>query len=311
VAVKFRDYYETLGLTRQATEDQIRAAYRNLARKHHPDVTPGNKDAEEKFKEINEAYSVLSDPQKRKQYDQLGQNWKAGSDFQAPPNWGRDVRVEFGDIGADGGFSDFFESLFGAARQGGGRRQAGFGSHGRDLEAQISISLEEAHRGTTRTIALRGPDGKQKQIRVNIPAGVSDGEVILMRGEGAAAPGSQAGDLFVSIRIKPHPLFKVLDDGNVEVTLPMAPWEAALGARVRTPTLDGPVDLSVPANTQAGRRLRLRGQGLQRQGGGRGDQFARIQIVNPPSLSAAERELFEKLAAESRFDPRHVMAGNK
>jgi curved DNA-binding protein len=310
--VKFRDYYETLGLSRGATDEQIRSAYRNLARKHHPDVNPGRKDAEEKFKEINEAYSVLSDPKKRKQYDQLGQNWKAGADFKPPPEWGRDVRVEFGDFGGEGAFSDFFESLFGAARRGGGQRQAGFASRGRDFEAQIVIPLEEAHRGAVRTIALRSPDGTQKSIRVNIPAGVSDGEVLFLRNEGAPGAGDiPPGDLFVSIRIEPHPLFNVLNDGNVEATLPVAPWEAALGARVRAPTLDGPVDLSVPPNTQAGQRLRLRGQGMSRQGGARGDQYVRIQIVNPPSLSPAERELFQKLAAESRFDPRQLMAGKK
>lgn len=315
MAVKFRDYYETLGLSRGATDEQIRGAYRKLARKHHPDVNPGNKDAEEKFKEINEAYSVLSDPQKRKQYDELGQNWKAGADFKPPPDWRRDVRIDFGDLGDLGGsagFSDFFESMFGAARRGAGRRGAGFATRGRDLEAQIRIPLEEAHRGTTRTIALRGPDGKQKSIRVNIPAGVSDGELIYFPNEGeAGAGGASSGDLFVTVRLEPHPLFKVLDDGNVETDLPVSPWEAALGARVRVPTLDGPVELSVPPNTQTGQRLRLRGQGMSRKDRGRGDQYVRIQIVNPPSLSPTERDLFQKLASESRFDPRQLMAGKK
>jgi len=315
MAVKFRDYYETLGLSRGATDEQIRGAYRKLARKHHPDVNPGNKDAEEKFKEINEAYSVLSDPQKRKQYDELGQNWKAGADFKPPPDWRRDVRIDFGDLddlGGSAGFSDFFESMFGAARRGAGRRGAGFATRGRDLEAQIRIPLEEAHRGTTRTIALRGPDGKQKSIRVNIPAGVSDGELIYLPNEGeAGAGGASSGDLFVTVRLEPHPLFKVLDDGNVETDLPVSPWEAALGARVRVPTLDGPVELSVPPNTQTGQRLRLRGQGMSRKDRGRGDQYVRIQIVNPPSLSPTERDLFQKLASESRFDPRQLMAGKK
>ena len=315
MAVKFRDYYETLGLSRGATDEQIRGAYRKLARKHHPDVNPGNKDAEETFKEINEAYSVLSDPQKRKQYDDLGQNWKAGADFKPPPDWRRDVRIDFGDLddlGGSAGFSDFFESMFGAARRGAGRRGAGFATRGRDLEAQIRIPLEEAHRGTTRTIALRGPDGKQKSIRVNIPAGVSDGELIYLPNEGeAGAGGASSGDLFVTVRLEPHPLFKVLDDGNVETDLPVSPWEAALGARVRVPTLDGPVELSVPPNTQTGQRLRLRGQGMSRKDRGRGDQYVRIQIVNPPSLSPTERDLFQKLASESRFDPRQLMAGKK
>jgi curved DNA-binding protein len=312
MAVTFRDYYETLGLSRQATDEQIRNAYRKLARKHHPDVNPGNKEAEEKFKEINEAYSVLSDPQKRKQYDELGQNWKAGADFKPPPDWGRDVRVEFGDRGGFGDFSEFFESVFGGARRGAGTRGAGFPTRGRDLEAQLRIPLEEAYRGTTRTVTLRGPDGKQKSIRVNIPAGVSDGELIHIPNEGAAGSrGAPPGDLFVSVRLEPHPLFKVLDDGNLEMNLPVAPWEAALGARVRVPTLDGPVELTIPPNTQNGQRLRLRGQGMARRGGGRGDLYTRIQIVNPQSLSPTERELFQRLASESRFDPRQFLAGKK
>jgi curved DNA-binding protein len=313
MAVKFRDYYETLGLSRQATDEQIRNAYRKLARKYHPDVNPGNKDAEEKFKEINEAYSVLSDPQKRKQYDELGQNWKAGADFRPPPDWGRNVRVEFGDVGGGfGDFSDFFESVFGGAGRRAGMREAGFATRGRDMEAQLRIPVEEADRGTTRTITLRGPDGKQKSIRVNIPAGISDGELIQIPNEGAAgAGGAPPGDLFVTVRLEPHPLFKVIDDGNLGMNLPVAPWEAALGARVRVPALDGPVDLTIPPNTQNRQRLRLRGQGMARRGGGRGDLYVRIEIMNPPSLSAKERELFESLASESRFDPRQFLAGKK
>src|SRR6185369_11375642 len=183
MSVKYRDYYETLGLARNATDEQIRTSYRKLARKHHPDVNPGNKEAEERFKEINEAYTVLSDPQKRKQYDQFG---------QAPPETGRDVHVEFGD------FSDFFESMFGGARRG-----AGHATRGRDMEAQIRIPLEEAHRGTTRTIALRGPGGNQKSIRVNVPAGISDGELLRIPNEGApGASGAPSGDLFVTVRIE-------------------------------------------------------------------------------------------------------------
>jgi len=311
VAVKFRDYYETLGLSREATDEQIRAAYRKLARKHHPDVNPGNKDAEEKFKEINEAYSVLSDPQKRKQYDELGPNWKAGADFKPPPGWRRDVQVDFRDLGRFANFSDFFENMFGGARPGTSTKGAGFATRGRDLEAQIRIPLEEAHRGTTRTIALRGPDGKQKSIRIEIPAGVSDGELIHIPNEGEpGARGAPSGDLFVTVRLEPHPVFKVLDDGNVEMDLPVSPWEAALGARVRLPTLDSPVELTVPPSTQTGQRLRLRGQGMSRRGG-RGDQYVRIRIVNPPSLSPTERELFQRLASESRFDARQFMAGKR
>src|SRR5262245_11555150 len=178
MAVKFRDYYETLGLSRQVTDEQIRNAYRKLARKYHPDVNPGNKDAEEKFKEINEAYSVLSDPQKRKQYDELGQNWKAGADFRPPPDWGRNVRVEFGDVGGGfGDFSDFFESLFGGAGRGAGTRGARFATRGRDLEAQLRIPLEEAHRGTTRKITLRRHDGWKQLVFCTITSGVMTGRL--------------------------------------------------------------------------------------------------------------------------------------
>ena len=314
MAVKFKDYYETLGLSRGATDDEIRTAYRKLARKHHPDVNPGNKAAEETFKEVNEAYSVLSDPQKRKQYDALGPDWKAGAEFRPPPQGSRDVQVDFGDLGGIGGFSDFFESMFGGTRRGGGfgREKGGFASRGRDYEAEIRIPLEEAHRGATRTISVRAPDGNQRSIQVNIPAGVTDGDTLRIANEGGAgAGGGPSGDLFVNVRVDPHPTFRVVDGSNIQVELPVAPWEAALGARVRTPTLDGPVDLTIPPGTQGGQRLRLRGQGMSRRGGGRGDQYVRLQIVNPPSLSSPERELYQKLAAESRFDPRQLLAGKK
>jgi curved DNA-binding protein len=309
MAVKFKDYYETLGVSRGASDDEIRNAYRKLARKHHPDVNPGDKGAEERFKEINEAYSVLSDPQKRKQYDALGQNWKEGAEFRPPPDW-ENIRVDFGDIEGLGGFSDFFESVFG--RSHGRRAGPGFTRRGTDVESEIGVTLEEAHRGTTRTLSLRTPDGKQKSIRVNIPAGVSNGQLIRVANEGEpGAAGGPAGDLFLSVRIEPHPIFKILDNGNLEMDLPVAPWEAALGATVRMPTIEGPVELTVPPETQTGRRLRLRGQGLNRRSGARGDQYVRIQIVNPPSLSPKERDLYRNLASESRFDARQLLAGKK
>ncbi|HYR44523.1 MAG TPA: J domain-containing protein [Terriglobia bacterium] len=309
MAVKFRDYYETLGVSRGASDDEIRAAYRKLARKHHPDVNPGNKAAEEKFKEINEAYSALSDPEKRKRYDSLGQNWKEGAEFRTPPGW-EGARGGFKDVEGFGDFSEFFENIFG----GRGGRGAGrnFTRRGNDVEAEIGITLEEAHRGTTRKISLRTVDGKQKVISVSIPAGVSDGQLIRVANEGEpGAGGGPPGDLFLTVRIEPHPPFKILDGADLEIDLPVAPWEAALGATVRTPTIDGPVELKIPPNTQSGRRLRLRGQGLNRRSGGRGDQYVRIEIVNPPSLSEKERELFQRLASESKFDPRQLLAGRR
>ena len=307
MAVKFRDYYETLGVSRGASDDEIRAAYRKLARKHHPDVNPGNKAAEETFKEINEAYSVLSDPDKRKRYDSLGQNWKQGADFKPPPGW-ESTRFDFGDAedaARFGDFSEFFGNIFGGHR---GRAGPDFTRRGSDVEAAIRIALEEAHRGTTRTISLRTAAGKEKSLRVNIPVGVSEGQLIRVANEGEPGTlGGPSGDLFLTVRIEPHPLFKILDDANLELDLPVAPWEAALGATVRAPTVEGPVELKIPPNTQSHRRMRLRGQGLNRRSGGRGDQYVRIEIVNPPSPSPQERELFQRLASESKFDPRQLL----
>jgi len=339
MAVKFQDYYEVLGVPRTATADDIKKAYRKLARKYHPDVNPGDQSAEEKFKQVGEAYEVLSDPEKRKRYDQLGENWKGGADFTPPPGW-EGGRVEFGDFsdlfGAErstGGFSDFFETLFGSRR--GRRSGAGFAMRGQDVESAIELSLEEAHHGTTRTITLQttavcptcngsgvrenqpcatcrgaGVVTRPKTLDVTIPAGVRHGSVMRLAGQGEAGTGNApAGDLLLHVQLRPHPLFHVLEEGDVEIELPVAPWEAALGAKVRIPTIEGSVDMMVPAGTQGGQRLRLRGQGVQRRGSGRGDQYVRLKLVNPPSLTASERALFEQLAAASHFNPRELMKG--
>ena len=339
MAVQFRDYYDVLGVAKMATEDEIKRAYRKLARKYHPDVNPGDKSAEEKFKEINEAYEVLSDADKRKKYDTLGPNWKAGQDFRPPPNW-EGANVEFGDFGdlfgsgqGASGFSDFFESLFGGRR--GPRRGAGFAMRGQDVEAEIPLTLEEAHRGVKRTITLQVTetcpdckgsglkDGKTcptcrgagairrpKSLEVTIPQGVRDGSVIRLPGQGEpGSSGAPAGDLFLRVRLQPHRLFNTIGENDVQIELPVAPWEAALGAKIPVPTLDGPVEMKIPAGAQGGQRLRLRGQGLNRRGGGRGDEYVKIRIVNPPKLAPKEKELFEKLAAESRFDARELMPG--
>jgi curved DNA-binding protein len=341
MAVKFKDYYEVLGVPRTATEDDIRKEYRKLARKHHPDVNPGDKSAEERFKEINEAYEVLSDAEKRKRYDQLGANWKAGADF-TPPGGGNgrvDFSGGFGDIfggnGGASGFSDFFESMFGRGRS--TRGGAGFRTSGQDIEAEIPLTLEEAHRGGTRSISLEvtepcpechgtgRKDGKvcptchgagvisrPKSFDVTIPPGVRDGSVIRLAGQGEpSANGASPGDLYLHVRIKPHRLFEVVGDLDVQIELPVAPWEAALGAKVTVPTLDGSVEMTIPPGTQGGARLRLRHQGLNKRGGGRGDEYVKIRIVIPPRLTAKEKELFEKLAAESRFNPRELMAGGR
>ncbi len=311
MAVKFKDYYEVLGTSKTATEDDIRKAYRTLARKLHPDVNPGDKAAEEKFKEINEAYEVLSDPEKRKRYDQLGPNWKAGSDFTPPPGYER-AYTDFGGFGdgfgagrGSSGFSDFFESLFG--RQGGARAGAGFQMRGGDVDAEITLTLEEAHRGVTRRLTLQG-NGHQKSLDVNIPAGVREGSVIRLAGQGeAGGNNAPAGDLFLHVRIAPHRLFDIVGEGDIELELPVAPWEAALGATITVPALEGDLQMKIPSATQGGKRLRLRGQGLNRRGGGRGDEYVKLKIVIPPHLNAKEKELFEKLRDESSFDARRLM----
>jgi DnaJ-class molecular chaperone len=342
MAVQFRDYYDVLGTPKTATEDEIRKAYRTLARKYHPDVNPGDKSAEEKFKEINEAYEVLSDPDKRKRYDQLGSNWKAGSDFTPPPDWesggagfgGFSTVFENGQ-GSTSGFSDFFESLFGGRR--GARAGAGFRMRGNDIDAEITLKLEEAHRGIKRNISFEvteicstcggsGTKGKkvcptchgsgvvlrQKSFEVTIPAGVRDGSVIRLAGQGEAGlNGAPSGDLFLHVRIQPHQLFEITGDDDIEIEIQVAPWEAALGATINVPTLDGTVEMKIPAGTQGGRRLRLQGRGLSRRGGGKGDEYVRLKIVIPPDLNATQKQLFERLAAESHFDPRKSMDGRQ
>ena len=351
MAVQFRDYYDVLGVAKSASEDDIKKAYRKQARKYHPDVNPGDKSAEEKFKEINEAYEVLSDPDKRKRYDTLGPNWKAGEEFRPPPNWdaggtGGGAHVDFGDLGdmfgAGGqgatGFSDFFEALFGGRRgaRTGARAGAGFSMRGQDVEAEIPLSLEEAHRGGKRTINLQvaeacpdcrgtgSKDGKSpcptchgagairrpKSLEVTIPPGVREGSVIRLAGQGEpGSNGASAGDLFLRARIQPHRLFNIVGGSDVEMELPVSPWEAALGTSLPVPTLDGPVEMKIPPSAQGGQRFRLRGQGLNRRGGGRGDEYVRLKIVNPPQLGPRERELYASLASESRFNPRELMPG--
>jgi curved DNA-binding protein len=308
MAVAFKDYYEVLGVPRTAPEDDIRKEYRKLARKYHPDVNPGDKSVENKFKEINEAYEVLSDADKRKRYDELGANWKAGADFTPPPG-GRNGRVDFGEMfggnpGASG-FSDFFEGLFGNRRGAGAR--AGFKMPGQDVEAEISLTLEEAHRGVTRGIQL-GSTGKS--FEVTIPAGVRDGSVIRLAGQGEPGTnGAPAGDLYLHVRIQPHRIFAIVGTDDVQIELPVAPWEAVLGATVAVPTLDGSAEMKIPAGTQGGKRLRLRSQGLNRRSGGRGDLYVKIKIVIPPKPTVKESELFQKLAAESHFNARELMGG--
>jgi curved DNA-binding protein len=318
MSVKFQDYYEILGVNRNASEDEIKRAYRKLARKYHPDVNK-DKGAEDKFKQINEAHEVLKDPEKRKLYDQLGPDWQAGQDFKPPPGW-ENVHFEFSGSGAESfdfgrGFSDFFEMLFGGRMGGGGRASARQGSwvmRGQDHEAEIEIDLESAYRGGTRTLTLQGheidPQGqvrpKVQNIQVKIPAGVIDGTRIRLAGKGGEGMGGgPPGDLYLKVHIEPHPRF-TLDGHNLQVEVPIAPWEAALGATVQVVTMDGTVNLKIPPGSQSGQKLRLRGKGFPKKGGERGDLIARLKIVVPKNLTARERELFEEMAKVSSFKAR-------
>lgn len=299
MAVGFRDYYEVLGVPRGASDEAIRSAYRKLARENHPDV---NKDpgAEDRFKEVSEAYEVLRDPEKREKYERLGANWKAGEDVSGASGFGGGFAGGDGQGFGDGdGFSDFFESFFGG-RRGASGGFAGFSMRGGDQEATIDVTLEEAARGGKQRISLA--DGRD--FEVQIPPGVRDGQKIRLSGQGGeGASGGPAGDLYLRVRIKRHPRFRREGDDLV-VEIPVAPWEAALGATVPVPTLDGSARVKVPAGSSSGRRLRLRGEGMPGPGGRKGDLYASVKVVVPKVLEKRERELFEELAAVSRFDPR-------
>jgi DnaJ-class molecular chaperone len=339
MAVKTKDYYEVLGVGRNASSDEIKTAYRKLARKYHPDLNPGDKAAEERFKELQEAYDTLSDAENRKLFDKYGENWRGVKQGGGapPPGWegarpaggpqgaGFDFSgFDFGGAGGGAGF-DIFEEMFGRARAGRAQRR----ERGEDVEAQLELSLEEAHRGGRRTLQMQAPEIcptcngtgvvqdktcqtcggsgqilKPKTIEVNIPAGVRDGSTVRLAGQGGAGiNGTQPGDLYLRIRLRPHPVFVVRGD-DLEIELPIAPWEAALGTKVEVPTIDGKVDLTIPAGAQSGQRLRLRGQGLNKRKDGRGDEYVRLKIVVPKKPSADELRLFEDLKRVSKFDPR-------
>ena len=311
--MEYRDYYQTMGVARTASADEIKKVYRRLARKYHPDVSK-EKDAEAKFKEVQEAYEVLRDPEKRAAYDQLGNNMKSGQEFRPPPDFAsgfefRGRPQERADPEMDAQFSDFFSSLFGGA---GGFSQAGEmrGRGGRDHHARVDIDLEEAFRGGARTLELRraqqSADGSVEmgthQVKVTIPAGVTDGQQLRLQGQGEPAHGGgRAGDLYLEIHIRPHKLY-VLDGRDVTVTLPIAPWEAALGASVMVPTLGGPVQMRIPEKARAGQKLRLRGRGLP--GDPPGDEYLQLSIALPPADSPQARAFYEQMRRELPFDPR-------
>ena len=328
--VQFQDYYETLGVPRTASQDEIKKAYRKLARKYHPDVAK-EPDAEEKFRQVAEAYEVLKNPETRKKYDELGANWKTGQEFKPPPGWenaqfhfyGGGARPSFDPGDVRGGFSDFFETLFGGAhRQDASASQRGrpgrtgpaaWSVRGPDHEAEIKVSLEDCHRGMHTTIALQTAElDNSGQVRrgtrnytVDVPPGVTAGSRIRLAGQGGKGHGDgPPGDLFLRIRVKPHSTFR-LDGHDLSMNLPISPWEAALGTKVNVPTLDGNASLTIPPGTQSGQQLRLRGKGLaKRKKGQAGDLYVDVKIRVPTHLSEPERDLFEQLSRQSHFDPR-------
>ena len=310
--VQYKDYYQSLGVVRTASADEIKKAFRKLAREFHPDVAKDKKKAEEKFKEINEAYEVLSDADKRKKYDELGANWKSGAEFRPPPGHGgfgggdqtfrggrpmssEDFETQFGGTG----FSDFFEQLFGSRMRGGA---GGFGQRGgfaaeepesRDIEGDIMVTLEEAKRGSVRTVTVRH-ENRTDSHQVKIPAGITEGQKLRIAGRGEGG-----GDLYLRVRLAKHPDFDV-DGHNLIYELELAPWEAALGAEISVPTLAGQVNIKIPAGTASGQKLRVRGRGL----GKAGDLLVTTKIVVPGKISEPQKKLWEQLRRDSRFNPR-------
>lgn len=308
----FKDYYKVLGLEPGADDKAVKAAYRKLARKYHPDVSK-EKDAENQFKDVAEAYEVLKSAEKRAEYDELRKYAQQGRPFEPPPGWQPRGNGGFADeMGGGRDYSDFFESLFGAAgrSQGPGRKSA---RRGQDVEMELPILLEETLADEAKKIAFQLPqysaDGQplaaiSKTLNVKIPAGVSDGERIRLKGQGAPGLGGAAnGDLYLIIRLVPHPLFDV-EAHNLILTVPLAPWEAALGSKVTVPTLDGKIHLSIPANSQSGQRLRIKGKGLMNKLGERGDLYALFKIVIPAQTDEPTRALWAQLAEQAAFDPR-------
>lgn len=305
--MQFRDYYQILGLSRDATQEEIKRAYRKLARKYHPDVSKAE-DAEARFKEVGEAYEVLKDPEKRAAYDRFGENWREGQDFTPPPNW--DSGFEFTGGGFTDhdphGFSDFFEQLFGR----GGPRRGGRGRATRQAEdhhAKVTLTLEEAWQGASKEVVLQRPtinraghlEMQPHTLRLRIPKGVCEGQKIRLAGQGE--PGTPAGDLYLEVCFAPHRLYRV-DGADIHLELPITPWEAALGARVKVPTLGGVVELAIPEGSQSGRRLRLKGRGLPASPPG--DQYVTLKVVVPPASSQAARELYRTMEKTMPYNPR-------
>ena len=307
--MEFKDYYKVMGVARDATDAQIKQAYRKLARKYHPDVSK-EKDAEARFKDLGEAYEVLKSPEKRAAYDQLGHGPRPGEDFRPPPDWGSGF--EFSGAGPGGGnadYSDFFESLFGGA--GGARQRGGFDTgRGQDHHAKVLLDLEATLQGGSRTFTLRVPEidaqgrlvSKERVLNVQVPKGILPGQTIRLAGQGSSA-GAQgtAGDLYIEVEFQPHPLYRI-DGRDLYLDLPVAPWEAALGASVKTPTPGGTVDLRIPPGSHAGTKLRLKARGIPASTPG--DFYVVLQIALPPAVDDRSKDAYRALAQAVPFNPR-------
>ncbi len=310
MGVQYKDYYQILGVPRGASEADLKKSFRKLAREFHPDVAKDKKKAEEKFKEINEAYEVLSDPAKRKKYDELGANWKSGAEFRPSGGSARGFRggraadFEFGGTG----FSDFFEQMFGARGGTGGvdsrgMRAEDFATRGADVEGDLMVTLDEVMRGSVRPVTVQH-GVKTETHQVKIPVGVTEGQRLRLAGRGGAGgAGGPAGDLLLRVRIAKHPDFEVAEH-NLIYEAELAPWEAVLGVEISVPTLDGKVGIKIPPGTQSGQKLRVRGRGLPQHGGGHGDLIVTTRVELPARLTETERKLWEQLARESKFKPR-------
>jgi len=316
--MEYKDYYEIMGVKKDATQDEIKRSYRKLARKYHPDVSK-EADAEVKFKEVGEAYEVLKDPEKRASYDQLGSQWQAGQDFHPPPGW--DAGYEFSGGGSGGGpdmggFSDFFESLYGRGFHTGGQRATsgrGFQMRGEDHHAKVMVDLEDSYKGATRSITLQvsGLDEsgrvvtRPRTLNVKIPKGIRRGQQIRLAGQGAAGHGGgEAGDLYLEVDFKLHKHYRV-EGADVYLELPLAPWEAALGSSVKVPTPAGAIDLKVPAGSKPGKKLRLKGRGIPARQPG--DLYVVLQIALPPAENEQQRQVYEDMKQTFSFNPRAGM----
>jgi curved DNA-binding protein len=308
--VEFKDYYRIMGVKRDATQDEIKRAYRKLARKYHPDVSK-EPDAETRFKEVGEAYEVLKDPEKRAAYDRLGADWKAGQEFRPPPDWNQGFEFHGGGFtAADASqFSDFFESLFGRGDLGAGLYRE-LHARGEDTHAKVLIDLEDAYHGATRVLTLRqtelGPDGRPRTrartLNVRIPKGVRQGQHIRLAKQGGAGIGKgEPGDLYLEVEFRPHPFYHA-EGRDLYLDLPVAPWEAALGAKVKAPTPTGTVDLKIPAGSGGGRKLRLKGRGIP--GPVAGDLYVVLKIAVPPAETPAAQAAYRELEKVSTFNPR-------